>query len=789
MILRVSLALPFLGAFDYSCPPELAAGLKPGVRLLVPFGPSERIGWLVELLEDSEVKGVKPILAVIDKEPLFDEAQQAFLSWVARYYACGPAEVFEAALPAALKPKFSRKLGLGELPQNLSPEELSYLEKAQGQDPKSLERKAAWERFGPLVKQGLKEGWAQVDYTPKALEESGETWVRRLKAPEKPPRANSKRAQLEELFKQTPKLSLRQIERAINNPKDMLRKAEALGEIQSFVEMVEPPLEIRRDRFLELNDQQAASLAALQAALGGFAPFLLKGVTGSGKTEVYLQIAAEVLEAGRQVLILLPEISLTPQAIQRFSERFGQAIAVLHSQMADGQRAQEWLKIKNGRASVVIGARSAIFAPLSKIGLIVVDEEHDSSYKQQEAPHYNARDLALKLGQDHQALVILGSATPSVESYYNVQRGKYQLLELTTRIGGSDPPKLQVINLKDARRVKGVFYLSSELYERMQQNLAQGRQAILFLNRRGYAACLICKACEAPFLCPRCDVAMTWHQAKGRLLCHHCAEQAFYPSKCPACGEGKFGLDGIGTQRVERDLRILFPNARFLRIDRDTVSKRGALEAAIAQVEQGEVDFLIGTQMIAKGHDFRNVGLVAVVFADLGLNIPDFRSSERGFQLFAQVSGRAGRGEEQLGEAWLQTYNPTHEAIEAAVKQDYQKFFSFEAERRQTLALPPFARWIQLRVSDPNPERAAEAAQGLGEVLRDYQASLQFDLMGPEPAPIAKMADRYYWHLLLSVQRPAAVKDLLLKVLPHRKTYGLKSSGRVTLDVDPYLFL
>ncbi|MDT8445936.1 MAG: primosomal protein N' [bacterium] len=788
MIAIVSLNLPFLGPFDYLVPPELADQLVRGARLLVPFGPTERVGWLLGLAEESAVKGLKPILAIVEADPLFSPEQLDFLEWTAEYYACKPAEVFEAAIPAALKPKIKRQLNLKELPEGLQEEERAYLAQAQGSDPQNLKRKAKGQPLGELIKRGLSEGWAQVDYRIEVPLEAGTPWFKWLQRPESPAK-RSKMAQVVEALGELEEFSLAQLERVVAKPASLIKKAVQEGNLQRLIKPLELPLNIQRNKFLPLSPEQQICQDALKEGMGTFGAFLLKGVTGSGKTEVYLQIAADVLEAGKNVLILLPEISLTPQAIRRFTERFGQSIAVLHSQMADGQRAQEWLKIKKGRVSVVIGARSAIFAPLKNLGLIVVDEEHDHSYKQQESPAYNARDLALKLGQDHQALVVLGSATPSVESYHNAQSGKYHLLELTKRITGTDPPKLQVIDLKEARRVKGVFYLSSQLYERLVENHEAGRQAILFLNRRGYAACLSCKACEAPVLCPRCDVAMTWHQGKGQLHCHHCGERSFYPKICKLCGETKFGLEGIGTERIERDLRILFPQARFIRIDRDTVTKRGSLEAAIAQVEAGEVDFLIGTQMIAKGHDFQHVGLVAVLFADLGLNIPDFRSSERGFQLFAQVSGRAGRGEGKLGEAWLQTYNPQHEAILAAVNQDYEGFYAFEAERRATLGMPPFSRWIQLRISDANAAKAAEGAQALGEILRDYQSSLGFEMMGPEPAPITKIADRYYWHLLFSTSRPKALKQLLLRVLPDRTSYDLKSSARISLDVDPYLFL
>ena len=604
------------------------------------------------------------------------------------------------------------------------------------------------------------------------------------------PRTGSKKARLLELLQAAPQTQeglLLQVEKAEATLRTLIKE----GVLISKTLVPNPPQEVHHDQFLTLNPEQSGALVVLEEARlnGRFQAFLLKGVTGSGKTEVYLHLARSVIEAGRQVLVLLPEISLTPQAIARFEARFGQRLAVLHSQMSEGRRAQEWLKIKKGRVDLVIGARSAIFAPLENIGLILVDEEHDGSYKQQETPFYHARDLSLKLGVEHQALVLLGSATPSVESYHNAQTGKYKLLELHQRVDGSLPPKLQILGLKDLPRVKGVFYLTSLLYQKLQDNLAAGRQAILFLNRRGYAACLSCKACETPVLCSHCSIAMTWHQTKNQLICHHCGEQEFYPRKCKTCGETKFSLEGIGTQRVERDLKVLFPEARFLRMDKDSLGRRGSLEEAMGKIDRQEVDFIIGTQLIAKGHDFMHVGLVAILFADMSLNIPDFRSSERSYQLFAQVSGRAGRGEGDFGEAYLQTYNPTHHAIETAVNQDYTQFFALEERLRQELKFPPFSRFIQIRLSDPKEERAQEAAQALGDILRDYQRQLGFELIGPKQSEILKIADRYYWTLLFRTERPGSLKALLARVLLDKKAYHLKGSTRLSLDVDPYLLL
>jgi len=785
LIAEVSLSLPFLGPFDYKVPIALTKQSFVGARVLVPFGPQKKIGWITALKDHSSVSKTRPILGLLDIKPIFWSKQLTFLDWVATYYLCQKAEVYEAALPGALKPKPKKTYLLGIPPEDLDPEKLAYLRQINGKEI-SLVSQASTSTQQTWVESGVKQGYltqtygaAQVEIKIDLLYQLGDQEIEARKG--------SKKSQLIDLFREQTELSLSQLKEGVKTAGPILKKMVSAGEVKTTQQW--PIKTIHGQAFLPLNDEQATAYQTLNGQLGSFGAFLLKGVTGSGKTEVYLHLTRSVLEQGRQVLILLPEIALTHQVIRRFTERFGERIAVLHSQMAEQKRAQEWLKIRQGHADVVIGARSAIFAPLENIGLIVVDEEHDHSFKQQEAPFYNARDLSLKLGQMHKAVVLLGTATPSVESFQHCQTDKYRLLELNQRAVGSPPPELKIVNLKESARVKGVFYLSEQLYQRLREIKDQGLGSILFLNRRGYAACLSCKACDTPVLCPHCDIAMTWHKASNQLICHHCGERSYYPKQCKACKEKSFGLEGIGTQRVERDLKILFPQGRFLRIDRDTMANKLALSQAIQKIENQEVDFVIGTQMIAKGHDFPNIGLVAILFADLSLNIPDIRSSERSYQLFAQVSGRAGRKKDLNGEAWLQTYNPEHFAVQAAIKQNYLEFFKEEIGRRKELFMPPFVRLIQIRISDPSPPKAEESAKDFAEIIGIYQADLEFEMLGPEEAPISKINNRFYWHLLLRTNRPTELKALLDHVVPNRKSYNLKGSGRITIDIDPYLFL
>ncbi len=597
----------------------------------------------------------------------------------------------------------------------------------------------------------------------------------------KPPREGSKKALLLAALSQgaRPEAALR---KELGNAGEAIAPLIRLGAVTRTQRPTEEEAKkIFASLFIPLNEEQSLALSPITKNLKEtqFRVFLLSGVTGSGKTEIYLQAVKTCLQLHRQALILLPEISLTPQAVERFQERFGSRVAVLHSGLAEKERARQWQRVEKGFADVVIGARSAIFAPLSNIGLIVVDEEHDQSYKQQESPYYQARDLAVKWGMSHQATVLLGTATPSVESFFNAEKGKYELLTLKNRANNQPLPPIEVVNLQESPRQKGVFYLSLELYQKLKENLAAKRQAMIFLNRRGFAAFLTCRACEAPVLCDHCSLALTWHQNQQSLICHSCGARKFYPRSCASCGHEKFQNEGIGTQRVERDLSRLFPQARFLRMDRDSLSRKGELERQMSLIHQKKVDFVVGTQLISKGHDFKGIGLVAVLLADMSLNIPDFRSSERSFQLFSQVVGRAGRGEEE-GMALIQTYNPTHRALEAALQHDYLKFFQEEKEKRELLGYPPFARLLLIRISHEKEEKLHLEAKRLVAI---FQGILEGErLLGPKEAPHYKAADRFYLQILIQGKSLTRFKGRLKALLV---SGSLKSPARISFDVDP----
>lgn len=523
--------------------------------------------------------------------------------------------------------------------------------------------------------------------------------------------------------------------------------------------------------FLTLTADQERAFEKVKASLGDFAAFLLFGITGSGKTELYLHWGRECLNKGMGLLMLIPEISLTPQYIKRFTSRFGSSVAVLHSGLTGRERTEEWLRVKRGAAPILLGTRSAIFAPLKNLGLIIVDEEHDISFKQENAPRYNARDLAVVRANMEGCPVILASATPSLESYYNALKKKYTLIELKERVRGS-LPKVKVVNMTQEI---GIF--SASFLRTLKETLARGRQALILLNRRGYSLFLICKGCGETLRCPNCDITLTLHRAPRTLRCHYCGYSQRPPDYCPSCS-AEMEAVGIGIQQVEEDLVKLLPSVRIERMDRDRIRAKAGHWQILQKLEEGEIKVLLGTQMVAKGHHYPGIHLVCVILADQGLHIPDFRSAERTFQLITQVMGRAGRVAE--GKAIIQTYMPQHYAIKFAAKQDYVAFAQEELRRREKMDYPPFAYMARVLLTGVKREKVEERTKELFSVLFKKRG---LTLLGPSPAPLTRLKNRYRWHILVKGKRR---KDLLLLLSQLPRKIG---SVRVQVDIDPYQLL
>jgi len=526
-------------------------------------------------------------------------------------------------------------------------------------------------------------------------------------------------------------------------------------------------------------------------------PVLLYGVTGSGKTEVYLRLFERVVGEGKQAILLVPEIGLTPQLTARVIERFGEKVALMHSQLTDAQRHHQWERIRAGEANVVVGTRSGLFAPLLNLGAIVIDEEHDSSYKQDEGVLYHARDAAVMRGQIENAIVVMGSATPSIESFANVQGDKYRCCHLSERTGGGVLPDVHVIDMRHevARQKAGDSEkkrhehasLSRELVDAIEATMSRGEQAMIFLNRRGFANFLICESCGHSFVCPNCDISLSYHRHPEKLLCHYCDYTVRPPTKCPSCE----GIDivpmGRGTERIEMELQELFPKVRIARLDRDTVAKATKRTSIFKQMHDGTIDILVGTQMIAKGHDFPNVTLVGIVSADVALHMPDFRAAERVFQLTTQVSGRAGRTSHGA-KVMLQTFQPEHTSFEHARVHDFESFFANERVHREKLGYPPYVRLANVRMSATDSAKVDRQAHSIADELKNLCARMKLDgsvrLLGPAPAPMEKVRNRYRWQLLIKAPDARAMSAFLKQAHPAIRAFE-RQGLRIAIDVDP----
>ena len=723
-IVRVALAVPLPRFFDYLYPPNLMPIV--GGRVLVPFGSQKRVGIVVDLPASSDVakEKLKPIIDVLDAESLFNSTTWDWLAWSANYYRAALGDVLFQALPVKLRNgesavkndrTFWRITDLGK--QAL---ELGALKRAKKQI----------EALNLLLTQDLEKGNNEI---------SSAIWS-----------ALKGKDYVEEIIVSTEQKSWQQ----------------ALGD---------NPL-VNLDNRLTLNKQQALAFSQLLFQ-EGFNVWLLEGVTGSGKTEIYLQYIEEVLKKGKQVLVLVPEIGLTPQTVRRFQARFNVEIDVLHSNLNDTQRLNVWERARTGQSAIVIGTRSALFTQFSDLGLIILDEEHDGSFKQQDGWRYHARDLGVVLAQKLNIPILLGSATPSLESVNNVQNGKYHHLVLSKRAGNATALRQFVIDLKHQRIQNG---LSEPLLQRMQEHLEKGNQVLLFLNRRGFAPVLLCHECGWIDECHHCEKPYTYHQHQRVLRCHHCGAQKTVPMQCGHCGSTHLVTTGLGTEQLEETLKARFPQYNIARIDRDSTARKGKLEGYLEDIQQGKSQILIGTQMLAKGHHFPNVTLVALVNVDNALFSLDFRAEERLAQLYVQVAGRSGRAEKQ-GEVVLQTHYPDHPLLTTLLEKGYQAFAEETLKLRHNMGLPPFSFQALFKAQCRHSEEAENALSQLASFF--YEQKIEgLQVLGPIPAPFSKKAGQYRWQLLL---QHASRKQLQAALSRYSPELIKSSQVRLILDVDP----
>ncbi|MCI0340016.1 MAG: primosomal protein N' [Planctomycetales bacterium] len=741
-VAEVAVPAPVPKVFHYWVPEPLDALARVGVRVTVPFGKTNRLltAYCVGRVARSEWPKLKTIHAVLDREPVLDEKVLRLCRFIADHYRCSLGEALEAALPALVR-RTSRPRTLGVI------------------------RLLSSEGFVAEAVAGMKSRGATAQ--AKVLEYLSRLEGREALAGE-----------------------VRRVGPGAAKAVAALRKRGLIA-LESrdlpVPEKVPPPADPSPPPTLTTRQSAALSAVAGRIAEGTYRVFLLHGVTGSGKTEVYLRAIEACVGHGRQAILLVPEIALTPQTVARIGGRF-RRLAVLHSHVSDAERRSEWERIRAGSVDVVVGARSAIFAPVPRLGLVVVDEEHEPSFKQENAPRYHARDVAIVRARDSSAVVLLGSATPSLESYGNALAGKYELLSLPDRVAGGTLPPVELVDLqREQEETRGVRALSRMLRAALEETLARGEQAILFLNRRGFAPAVRCPRCGHVWRCAQCDVALNYHRAVQRILCHYCGEAQVPPTSCPQCLAPKVRFLGTGTQRLEEELAAAFPEARVARMDSDSMKAIGAYETTLRAVRERAVDVLVGTQMVAKGHDIPNVTLVGVVYADTGLQQPDFRAAERTFQLVAQVAGRAGRGE-RPGRVIVQTLTPDHYSIVAASGHDYESFAKRELETRKTLAYPPYSRLARVLLQGQKLDRVEERAAAVAAALRPAAEAQGGALLGPALAPLPRLLGRHRLHLLVKAPTATALRAALAP-LDAKEWQAKKRGVDLIVDVDPVSLL
>ncbi len=793
----VSLPVPLDQPFTYGLPETLRHRVRPGSRLIVPFGPRKLTGLILRCHDDPPNVTTREALRLIDAEPVLSAELLALGKWIAGYYCAPLGEVLRSMLPLASEIRKGKVWSLTDSGRDAARQLL--LDSAPD-DPVALVLRMLEKR--PLSASYLARTQPLADKAIRSLERKGFIVAEQIQTERDPLRAPSERLRIElavpardgKLNKPERELraflelhpgshNLKDLEDAVANASMAARSLARKGIVSLMPEkvaMAAGPVRVRHP----LNPPQQAAFERILTGIRAkeFHTFLLHGVTGSGKTEVYLNSIEAVLAEGRSSLLLVPEIALTPAMAGQFFARFGDRVAILHSAFTDVERTDQWRRIRSGAAAVVVGTRSGVFAPVRNLGLIVVDEEHDGSYKQEETPRYHGRDVAVVRAQAAKACVILGSATPSLESRYNVERGKYTLLELPGRIEERPMPRVDLIDMRiEFLETRKQSTFSRKLLEAIGIRLENGEQTIVLLNRRGFSSFVACRACGERVQCIICSLTLTYQKRDRRLLCHYCGYAEKVPSACPKCSSEHIYFLGLGSERVEEELHQAFPTARIARLDRDTVTGKHQYETILHDFRQGHYDLLVGTQMIAKGHDIPNVTLVGVVSADIGLGMPDFRAAERTFQLLTQVAGRAGRGSIP-GIVLVQTINPDHYAVTLAAAQDYQAFYEKELTFRRMMHYPPFSAMANILVRSEKKEMAMRMSADLGMILTTPQEKLK--VMGPAEAPVPRLKNEYRYQFLIKAASRKSLNELLQRI----RAFALDRKWGATalvIDVDP----
>ncbi|MEC5422746.1 primosomal protein N' [Virgibacillus sp. C22-A2] len=781
--------------FDYLIPDRFQDILTNGMRVIVPFGPRKVMGFVVGKTSESNFSKLKEIHDVLDLTPVLTEELLDLGKWVANDTISFYITALQAMLPQVLKAQYKKeivRMTAGDLSNEL--ESLFA-----GRDVITFEEFEASALTYYQLQKAIQDGDISIEYLVKSkitkkhltmikpvselhlLEESLQDLSKSAK----------KQEQLLKYFLENPEpvekqSLLKKLQTTSSTLKTLIDKSLLVSD---KVEVYRNPYDddsISRTTALELTEQQKTALTPIKEKVNSeeHDVFLLHGVTGSGKTEVYLQAIQDVIRKEKEAIVLVPEISLTPQMVKRFKERFGSKVAVMHSALSAGEKYDEWRRIQRKEVQVVVGARSAIFAPFENIGIIIIDEEHETTYKQDDQPRYHARDIAIYRGKTHKCPVVLGSATPTLESYARAQKGVYQLATLSKRTNDKAMPKVEVVDMREELHAGNRTMFSRSLKERIEQCIEKEEQIVLLLNRRGYSTFVMCRDCGHVKECPHCDIALTYHKNSNQLKCHYCSYEELMPKVCPECESDLIRYFGTGTQKVEEALTQLIPQAEVIRMDVDTTRRKGSHEKLLNQFANKEADILLGTQMIAKGLDFDNVTLVGVLTADSMLHLPDFRSSEKTFQLLTQVSGRAGR-HKLTGEVIVQTYTPDHYSIELASVYNFEDFYAKEMNMRRTFQYPPYVFLVLITVSHPNKIKVAQTTQQIVQLL---MSNIQKDtvVLGPTPSPMPRMKDRYRYQCMIKYRNEPQLRVYINKILDQFADDVRKNDLLITVDMQPY---
>ena len=802
MIAKVIVDIPSKSVdftFDYIIPIRLQSMIQIGMRVIVPFGPRTIQGYVMKITDQPDsnidIKKLKEIKEIQDIKPELTEELIQFTEWYNNYFVTKRISMLEVMLPSAIKAKYTKVFSIEDT--NALPETLAGKFDSSGHYAfKAAQQNDDLTQIAPLLKQGIVSEVTLLSQNVNKKKQraicvvEGFNYDSVLNSLEKSKKQYELYAFL--LDEQHRIVLLKEIE-AMGYSKSSVDTLIRKGFVEKYDAVVErDPFETRvfeQDVKQHLTSDQQRAFEAISEKIHAHeqCTYLLHGVTGSGKTEVYLQTIEEVLNLNRQAMMLVPEIALTPQMVLRFKRRFGDEVAVLHSGLSKGERYDEWQKIRDGKARVSVGARSSVFAPFKNLGMIIIDEEHESSYKQEDYPRYHARDIAQWRSEYHQCPLILGSATPSLESFARAEKGVYELLSLPNRVNQQALPEVEIVDMREELNSGNRSMFSNQLRDAIQQRLDNQEQIVLFLNRRGYASFMLCRDCGHVPQCPNCDISLTYHKSTDQLKCHYCGHQEVPPNQCPNCESEHIRQMGTGTQRVEELLQEAFQEARIIRMDVDTTSRKGAHEKLLNDFGSGKGDILLGTQMIAKGLDFPNITLVGVLNADTMLNLPDFRASERTYQLLTQVAGRAGRHEKE-GQVLIQTYNPDQYASKDVQENDYTAFFQKEMNYRKIGKYPPYFFLINFTIAHKEMKKVMEASKHIHKILLQHLTDKAL-VLGPSPAALSRINNEYRFQILVKYKREPALHEALKYLDDYYHDQYLKEKLSLKIDIAPQMMM